>query len=297
MPEADSAASLIDTFTEAGEGFSLQHYWAVIRKHYALLGTFFGGTLFATALTLFLMPPTYKAETTLLIERNTPQILDFRAVLADSVGLESYDFYKTQYEILKGRALAARVIQEQALATDPVFTGAWRDAWLSTRLVDAVKGGAAKAKEWLKQWLSSPEPVEDDPRLDPRPPPLGIDRDHPVEIFAAIDDQSARHGLPALRGAAAARQYRHPFLARNRDRRRGILAALRHDDPQRFDLVDRRIGAVAPPAERVEQHLAAGFAAQPLFEARPGGIVERHTLSRNGLVYQSDTGLQTCVNA
>jgi uncharacterized protein involved in exopolysaccharide biosynthesis len=161
--EADSAASLTETWAEAGEGFSLQHYWVVIRKHYALLGTFFGGTLFATALTLFLMPPTYKAETTLLIERNTPQVLDFRAVLADSVGLESYDFYKTQYEILKGRALAARVIQEQALATDPVFTGAWRDAWLSTRLVDAVQGGAVMAKEWLKQWLSYPEPVEDDP--------------------------------------------------------------------------------------------------------------------------------------
>ena len=160
--DADSAASLTDTSAEAGEGLSLQHYWAVIRKHYALLGTFFGGTLFATALTLFLMPPTYKAETTLLIERNTPQILDFRAVLADTVGLESYDFYKTQYEILKSRALAARVIQEQALATDPMFTGAWRDAWLSTRLVDAVKGGAVMAKEWLKHWLSSPEPVEDD---------------------------------------------------------------------------------------------------------------------------------------
>ena len=162
-PATDSAAALAETGAEASEGLSLQHYWAVIRKHYALLGTFFGGTLFATALTLFLMPPTYKAETTLLIERNTPQILDFRAVLADTVGLESYDFYKTQYEILKSRALAAKVIQEQALATDPVFTGAWRDAWLSTRMVDAVKGGAVTAKEWLKQRLSSPEPVEDDP--------------------------------------------------------------------------------------------------------------------------------------
>src|SRR5262245_7691067 len=162
-PAADSAASLPETCAEAGEGLSLQHYWAVIRKHYALLGTFFGGTLLATALTLFLIPPTYKAETTLLIERNTPQILDFRAVLADTVGLESYDFYKTQYEILKSRTLAARVIQEQALATDPVFTGAWREAWLSTRLVDAVTGEAVRAKEWLKQRLSSPRPVEDDP--------------------------------------------------------------------------------------------------------------------------------------
>ena len=163
-PEAGSASALPDMYTEADEGLASQRYGAVFRKHYALLGMCFGGTLLATALTLCLMPPTYKAETTLLIERNTPQVLDFRAVLADSIGLESYDFYKTQYEILKSRALAARVIQEQALGTDPVFTGTWREAWLSTRLVDAVTGGVVMAKAWLKQWFSSPKPVEDDPR-------------------------------------------------------------------------------------------------------------------------------------
>ena len=163
-PEASSATVLPDMYTVANEGLASQRYGAIFRKHYVLLGMCFGGTLLATALVLCLMPPTYKAETILLIERNTPQVLDFRAVLADSIGLESYDFYKTQYEILKSRALAARVIQEQGLETEPVFTGAWREAWPSTRLVDAVTGGVVMAKAWLKQWFSSPRPVEDDPR-------------------------------------------------------------------------------------------------------------------------------------
>jgi hypothetical protein len=70
-----------------------------------------------------------------------------------------------------------------------------------------------------------------------------------------------------LRSAGAARQYRHPLLARNRDRRRGILAALRHDDAQRLDLVDRRIGGVAAAAERVEKHFAADLASQTGFES------------------------------
>jgi uncharacterized protein involved in exopolysaccharide biosynthesis len=162
--EAGSAAALPDMYTEADEGLATQRYGAVFRKHYTLLGMCFGGTLLATALTLCLMPPTYKAATTLLIERNTPQVLDFRAVLADSIGLDSYDFYKTQYEILRSRALAAKVIQEQALATEAVFTGTWREAWPSTRLVDAVTGGVVMAKAWLKQWFSAPMPVQDDPR-------------------------------------------------------------------------------------------------------------------------------------
>ncbi len=117
------------------------------------------------------------------------------------------------------------------------------------------------------------EPVEHDPRLDPRAAPLDIDLDHPVEMFAAIDDQRARHGLPALRGAAAARQHRHPLLARYRDRGRGVLAAFRHDDTQRLDLVDRGIGRIASAAERIEQHLALDLAAKAGFETRPGKIV------------------------
>jgi len=160
----DSTATLTDPFAAADEGLSLPHYWSVLRKHHALIATFFGGTLLATVLALFLMPPTYTAETTLLIERNNPHVLDFRAVLTDSLGTEQYDFFKTQYEILKSRALAARVIQEQGLEADPAFTGKWRDEWLSTRLVDSVKGWAMMARGWLRQWLSSPPSlVEDDP--------------------------------------------------------------------------------------------------------------------------------------
>jgi hypothetical protein len=89
------------------------------------------------------------------------------------------------------------------------------------------------------------------------------------------------HGLAALRSNAAARQHRHPLLARNRDRRRGILAAPRHGHTQRLDLVDGRIGRIPPPAERVEQHLALRLAAQARFETRCGTTVERHALIKN----------------
>jgi hypothetical protein len=62
-------------------------------------------------------------------------------------------------------------------------------------------------------------------------------------------------------------------------------------------LVDRGVGRIASAAKRVEQYLASRLTPQARFEARSGGIVERHTLSRSCLVLQSDTGPQMDVNA
>src|SRR5215472_2961588 len=104
------------------------------------------------------------------------------------------------------------------------------------------------------------------------------------EMFAAIDDQRASESLPALRSPGATRQHRDPLLARNRDRRGGMLAALRHDDTQRLDLVDRSIGRIASAAESIEQYLTADLAPQASFKTRCLTILERHVLFRNNLV-------------
>lgn len=74
------------------------------------------------ALIVFSMPPVYTAKATLLIERQAPQALDVGEVLASQpVGPDEYDFYRTQYEILKSRRLAARVIVEQSLENHDQF--------------------------------------------------------------------------------------------------------------------------------------------------------------------------------
>ena len=144
----------------------------------------------------------------------------------------------------------------------------------------ADRGAARRRRVDRKEQFVLPqrsvEAVEHHPRLDPRPAPFDIDRDDPVHISAAIEDKRTGHGLPALRGAGAARQNRHAFLAGDRDRRRGVLAIARDHDAQRLDLIDRRVGGVAPAAERVEQDLAADLAAQPRLETRCGVIIKGH---------------------
>jgi uncharacterized protein involved in exopolysaccharide biosynthesis len=80
-----------------------------------LIVVFFCGTVLTTTLLLMLMPPTYTAEVMLLIEQKPPRVLEMHEVSAELFALDDYGFYKTQYALLKSRALAAQVIRELRL--------------------------------------------------------------------------------------------------------------------------------------------------------------------------------------
>jgi uncharacterized protein involved in exopolysaccharide biosynthesis len=97
------------------ERLSLRDCWWVITNRLWLIAVFFGGTVLAAVLLLVLIPPTYTAEVMLLIERKPPRVLDMPAVSAESLVPDDYDFYKTQYELLKSRVLAAQVIRDLGL--------------------------------------------------------------------------------------------------------------------------------------------------------------------------------------
>jgi capsular exopolysaccharide synthesis family protein len=72
--------------------------------------------------------PIYTASATLLIERQAPKMLDIQTFLAqESAEPDQYDFYQTQFEILKSRALAVKVIQELRLDKNSWFVGKLRN--------------------------------------------------------------------------------------------------------------------------------------------------------------------------
>jgi uncharacterized protein involved in exopolysaccharide biosynthesis len=136
----------------------------VVRKHLSLIAACCFGTVLATALVVSMMTPIYTAETSLLIERQTPQVLDMREVLSEPLTSKEDEFYKTQYEILKSRSLAAQVIQELRLGTDPAFTGEEQDKGFGARVLDDVQGWVAAAQGWVKRLFPSPpKPVREDP--------------------------------------------------------------------------------------------------------------------------------------
>ena len=109
--ERGETAVLVGPVGQEEERLSLRDSWWVITKRLRLIAVFFGGTVLATVLLLVLIPLTYTAEVMLLIERKPPRVLDMHEVSAEFLGPDDYDFYKTQYELLKSRALAAQVIR------------------------------------------------------------------------------------------------------------------------------------------------------------------------------------------
>lgn len=110
-PEGEGASSAEDRFQNGVLG-----QLRVVRRNARLIGAMSLGAVLITALVVFLQTPEYTSTATLLIERNTPQILDIQQIMPESFQDETETgYYKTQYELLKGRALAETVIKEQGL--------------------------------------------------------------------------------------------------------------------------------------------------------------------------------------
>lgn len=114
--EQEATAVIVESVGREEERLSLQDCWWVITNRLRLITVFFCCTVLATMFLLMLMPQTYRAEVTLLIERKPPRVLDMPEASAEPLGPDEYDFYKTQYELLKSRALAAQVLRELGLS-------------------------------------------------------------------------------------------------------------------------------------------------------------------------------------
>mgnify|MGYP003694479725 CR=1 FL=1 len=111
------------------------------------------------------------------------------------------------------------------------------------------------------------------PGLDHGGGALAVDRDDAVEILRVVDDERRAHRLPALRAAGAARRGSGRLLPpRSASRSCASCSVLGSDHADGIDLVDRRVGRVAPAARGVEEHFALDLAGEALREgavARP----------------------------
>lgn len=90
---------------------NLKDYIAVLcHRRWAVL-TFFIVTVFIVTIATFLQVPVYRATTTVLIDEETPDMLSVKDGLAlGSPGYVSYrEYYQTQLEIIKSRAIAKEV--------------------------------------------------------------------------------------------------------------------------------------------------------------------------------------------
>jgi capsular exopolysaccharide synthesis family protein len=93
----------------------LLSYWRILVKRRGTVLGALGIVLVATLIGTLLMTPIYRASTSLQIERDTIKVVDVEGVTPVEGGAGN-DFYQTQYELLRSRALARRVASQLGLA-------------------------------------------------------------------------------------------------------------------------------------------------------------------------------------
>jgi capsular exopolysaccharide synthesis family protein len=106
---------LLDT-----EIIDFSQYWSTIRRYmWRILGLAFALTALVTLLVLSITPR-FIATTTLLIEAEQANVLSIEEVY----GLDSSrkEYFETQYEILRSRQIAKRVVEELGLQEHPLYS-------------------------------------------------------------------------------------------------------------------------------------------------------------------------------
>jgi succinoglycan biosynthesis transport protein ExoP len=97
-------------------------YWYVILRRRRLVAAIFVAVASAATLKSFLTRPVYEATAQILIERENPNVLEFKEV-AEVKAQWGDEYYQTQYKLLQSRSLARKVIIEANLLQDPEFGG------------------------------------------------------------------------------------------------------------------------------------------------------------------------------
>lgn len=102
---------------------NLADYFTIIRRRFWVIFTFFVIVVATVTVATYMQVPIYRATTTVLIDEETPDVLAAKDGLSlGSPGYVSYrEYYQTQLEIIKSRAIAKDVFSALALANTPEY--------------------------------------------------------------------------------------------------------------------------------------------------------------------------------
>jgi len=116
---------------ESDEATHFRDLWRVIVKRKWVLIAVFLIVLVTALVATMMATPIYRATVTLKIEREASKVIDFKggSVMPEEAG--DLEFYRTQYELLKSRSLAERVVEELKLGQGAAATMAVSVPWWS----------------------------------------------------------------------------------------------------------------------------------------------------------------------
>ena len=93
-----------------------EYLWIFYKHRWAIL-TFFVIVVTLTFIFNIIAQPEYRASTKILIEKENPNIVDFKEIYA--IDATSQEFYQTQYSLLESRFIAREVIEKLGLWKHP----------------------------------------------------------------------------------------------------------------------------------------------------------------------------------
>ncbi|MBN2106022.1 MAG: polysaccharide biosynthesis tyrosine autokinase [Deltaproteobacteria bacterium] len=101
------------------QSIDLRDYMRVVLKHRRMAVAIFSVIFFFALFVNFTATPMYQARATLIIEKDSPNTLNFNEyIFSDPFSVE---WYQTQYKILESRVLARKVIDRLGLAENAKF--------------------------------------------------------------------------------------------------------------------------------------------------------------------------------
>jgi len=138
-----------DPATVTGQEIHLAEYWAVVVKRRRLIGLCVALALILGAVISVLSRPTYRATTTLDIEKDKASPVDVASGPVSYVGSDP-EFLPTQTKLMKSREVAERVVARLNLAQSPEFNparkGLARKADEAAAGKDLIAGTALKVQ-------------------------------------------------------------------------------------------------------------------------------------------------------
>ncbi len=99
----------------------LQDYLYILRKRRLSILFFLIASILLGFYLTFSEQVLYRGVSTILIERENPNIVDFKEVMA--LDASATEYYQTQYQMLKSRTLISELIEKEKLSEDGYFSG------------------------------------------------------------------------------------------------------------------------------------------------------------------------------
>jgi polysaccharide biosynthesis transport protein len=134
---------------------TLRELWSVIVKRRWSILLFILLAAAAAAAATYHMTPIYRASLTLQIDGEDRRVARIEEVAGGTILGSDQDYYRTQYDLLRSRSLAQRVVTELGLADRPPEPPALLD-----RILAPIRDGLDWVRAVLTDWLAQPDPAE-----------------------------------------------------------------------------------------------------------------------------------------